>query len=133
MTRIILIVNPDLYASYTIDDPRSPREVMAAINTGQFIVGADAVRLDGLQQWAMLQPPFNVVTVVLEPPPIALTPRQYDVLFGMADGKPAAQIAQELGITARTVYAVTAEIKQRFGVYTKEEVIVLAQEQGMIE
>jgi DNA-binding CsgD family transcriptional regulator len=133
VTRIILIVMPEVHATYTIDDPRPPREVLAAINTGQFRVGDGEVCIEGLGQWAMLHPPLNVVTVVLEPPPVALTPRQYDVLFGLADGKTAAQIGADLGITARTVYAVTTEIKDRFGLDTKEEIIIRAQEMGLIE
>jgi DNA-binding CsgD family transcriptional regulator len=133
VTRIIVIVAPEYYATYTIDDPRSPREVAAAINTGKCIIGEGELYLEDTRQWAMLHWPLELVTVVLEPPPVDLSPRQYDVLYGLSDGKDAAQIAIELDIAPRTVYALTAELKKRFGVHSKEEILVLADKFGFID
>jgi DNA-binding CsgD family transcriptional regulator len=60
---------------------------------------------------------------VVEPPPVELTPRQYDVLFGLWEGKPAGEIARGLGISRRMVYEYTAELKERFGLRTVKEVV----------
>jgi DNA-binding CsgD family transcriptional regulator len=133
VTRIIVILAPEFCATYTIDDPRSPRELAAAINTGKYIVGEGEFYMECSRQWAMLHRPLQVITVVLEPPPVELSPRQYDVLYGLSDGKDAAQIAAELNITTRTVYALTAALKERFGVNSKEEMLTLADSYGFIE
>jgi DNA-binding NarL/FixJ family response regulator len=117
---------------YLDDDPRSMRELIKLINTGELQIGADEVRLDGAHQWTMGHPPLHVITVITGYPPVMLTPRLYDVLYGIADGKKASQIAQEMGIACRTVYEYTALLKERFGVQSKEELIVKAMEIGIL-
>jgi DNA-binding CsgD family transcriptional regulator len=133
MTRIILILDPDIQATFITDDPRPARELMVAINTRQLVVGDVELQLNGARQWAIAHELVGVVTVFLEPPPVELTPRQFAVLFGFAEKKPTAVIAAENGITRRMVYDHTAELKKRFRVQTLKEVIRLAREAGYLD
>lgn len=132
MTRIYFVINPIYPSMYIDDDPRPPRELVKLINTAQIQIGADEVVLEGTHQWAMAHAPKNFITVIIGVPPVRLSPRQYDVLYGIADGKRAAQIASDLGIGRRTVYEYTALIKERFGVRSKEEVIYKAIDSGIL-
>jgi DNA-binding CsgD family transcriptional regulator len=132
MTQIRLLF-PELSATFVQEDPRPPREVMVAINTRQFEVGRGLFRLAWKRQSAMVQSPRNVVTVTLGPPPVELSPRHYQVLFRLAEYAPAGEIAAEMGISRRTVYEYTNEIKSRFGVGTKEEAVALAMEYGLVD
>lgn len=132
MTRIYFIVNIEMMMFYITDDPRPMRELIKLINTGELLIGEDEVRLEGAHQWAMGQSPLHVITVILGYPPVILTPRLYDVLYGIADGKKASQIAHEMGIGCRTVYEYTAILKERFGVQSKEELIVKAMDTGIL-
>lgn len=133
MTRIIVLIDPFAPMIYTLDDPRPRRELVAAINTGEFTPGENAFRFkDGERQWAIGQAPLNVVVVSLNPPPIRLTRRHYQVLFGLQDGLRAAQIAAKLGISRRTVYLYIQEIKERFGAQSILQVVALSEENGMI-
>jgi DNA-binding CsgD family transcriptional regulator len=133
MTRIILILDPEIQATYITDDPRSAREVMVAINTRRLVVGEKELQLQGERQWAIAHEPVAVVTVFLEPPPVELTPRQYDVLFGLGEGISAGKIARRLGISRRMVYGYTAELKARFGLPTIKEVLGKAREVGFLD
>lgn len=131
MTRIYFIINPDLMFMYIADDPRSMRELIKGINTGVIRIGEDEVRLEGAPQSAKAHLPLHVITVILGYPEVYLSARLYDVLYGIADGKSAGQIAADLGIGRRTIYEYTALLKQRFGVKTKEEMMVQAIEAGI--
>jgi DNA-binding CsgD family transcriptional regulator len=133
MTRIILILDPEIQATYITDDPRPARELMVAINTHQLVVGEEELQLNGERQWAIAHELVGVVTVFLEPPPVELTPRQFDVLFCHAEGKSGRQIAAELGISRRMVYGYTAELKQRFGVRSIKQVLSQAREIGFVD
>jgi len=132
MTRIFLLI-PAIHGCYIHDDPRSPREVMVAINTRQMEVGKGEINLTGRRQRALVMTDFDLVTVFLEPPPVELSPRHYEVLFQLAEYKRAGEIAESLGISRRTVYAYTSEMRERFGVATNEEVIAHAIEYGMLD
>ena len=132
MTRIIFVVNIEIGMMYIIDDPRSIRELIKLINTGALKVGEGEVRVEGLSQWAVGHPTVHAITVLFGEAPVALSARLYDVLYGIADGKLAAEIGQDLGITPRTVYEYTALLKERFGVRSKEEMILKALKTGIL-
>lgn len=119
MTRIILVLNPDKQETYTFEDSRSHRELVKAINTGELVIGEGRIQPLPEQQWAMSHFATNVITVVPQPPPIALTRRQYDVLFGLYDGLDAAKIAENLGISRRTVYMNISHLKERLQSYSR--------------
>lgn len=133
MTRIILVLNVENQAIYIEDDPRPPRELMISINRGETLVGAERLQMAGRQQRAQIFPHMDLVLVVLEPPPVRLTRRQYQVLFGLSDGKPAAEIASDLGISRRMIYGYTSELKERFGLQTVKEILVRASDYGLID
>lgn len=154
LTRIILVHQTDDEEEpemYTFDDPRSHRELVKAINTGaetasllkRAVVrtrrrrGADNRRAyrscsGPNQQWAISHYPADTVTVLECRPPVCLTPRQYDVLFGIHDGLGMRQIARRLGISARTGYTYLSELKERFAVQSTAQLIAHAMQQNML-
>lgn len=132
MTHIILVLKTRPHAQLSFDDPRTSRELVKAINTGRFVVGQKELKLSSLRQWATSQARLDTVYVTQEPPVVLLTPRHYDLLYGLADGKTTRQIAHELGISVRSVYYYTAEIKERFGARSTAQVLAQAIEHGLV-
>jgi DNA-binding NarL/FixJ family response regulator len=153
LTRIILMLNTKNEAMLVFDDPREPRELVKAINTGawQPVGSADAgldssptalapverahptaARSSAIRHWAVSHDLLDIVTVVQEPPPVALTPRHYDVLFGLADGQPAKEIAGQLHISRRTVYLYISELKERLGANSRAHLVALAISNGLL-
>lgn len=131
MTHILLIVNAPYLATMWQLDPRPPRELIKEINTGHLRIGGEV--FDTItEQSACAIPENDTVVVTFCPPAYRLTPRLYQTLWGLADGKTAEEIAAELNITARTVYLHTARLKERFDVQTIEELLRLADEHGLI-
>ncbi len=126
MTRICMVVNPEFCMTYTIDDPRPMRELVKLINTRKMVVGKGEMNMDGERQNAIPLTSVNVVLVLLENPPVELTPRHYDVLYGLADSKPARQIAEELGIGRRTVYEYIEDLKLRLEANSKWQIVAKA-------
>lgn len=133
MTRIILILNPDLQATYITSDPRSPRAVMAAINSRQLQVGPPEIDLNGARQWAMLHSAFNLVVVVNLPPPVQLSPRLFDILFCLRRGLKGPQIAAELGLSMRMVYSNVHDLRERFGEFEIPKILARAVEYGFLD
>ncbi len=134
MTRIILVLDTQPQATYITDDPRPVRELIKLINTGRLVVGLGEINLGGgpVQQYAVGVPSQNTVTVTRAPLPVRLSRRHYDVLHALADGKTSDQIALRYGLRRRTVYLYVYELKQRFGVQTREELLVRAAEMGLL-
>jgi DNA-binding CsgD family transcriptional regulator len=161
------------------DDPREPREIVKAINTGAWLpgdnqplepqdeitddpgdfdleedseddpAGESRVWLQNLyrehskrraaksprpsaRHWAVGHEALGTVLVVPQPPPVALTPRHYDVLFRLSDGQAAKEIARDLGISRRTVYLYTSELKERFGAQSRIQLLAMAVSAGII-
>jgi DNA-binding CsgD family transcriptional regulator len=63
---------------------------------------------------------------------VRLTPRLYQALWHIADGKTAAELADALHIQPRTVYQHYARLKERFGVNTINELLVRAHYYGLV-
>lgn len=133
MTRIILILNPSRQAVYIADDPRPPREVMVAINARAWTPGADEIDLGGARLWAMAHRSIGVVTVVIAAPPVELTPREYDALFGLAEGKSAPEIAADLGISVHRVYKHLRGIRDSFAEEDLRKALARAEEYGFLD
>lgn len=134
MTRIVFVVDVQFHATYTFDDERSRREVIVAVNTGEWVVGKGDMYIgEDERQCASILWPLNVVLVWFGDPPVELTRRQYEVMFGIGDGLRAAEIAKKLGISRRTVYMHTNDLKQRFGARSRAQMISLALEYGLID
>lgn len=154
MTRIILVHETDIAAEpdvFAFEDPRSHREIIKAVNTG---LEAAALVWDAAPapqsaavrpafvpargnhhvpaQWAVSHEPVDTVTVMERRPPVLLTPRQYDVLFGLADGLSVPQIAHRLRIAQRTGYLYLAELKERFGAQSTAQLVARALEENML-
>ncbi len=133
MTRIVLIIDSNPSATYISDDPRPVRELITLINTGQMVVGLGDINLGGPpQQYASALPSQNTITVITAPPPIHLSPRHFKILHALADGKTLADIALSTNLSSRTVHQYLVELKQRFNVNTREELLVRATELGWI-
>ena len=134
MTRIILVIDTNPQATYIIDDPRPVRELVKLINTGHMVVGLGEINLGGgpAQQYAMATPSQNTITVVKAAVPVHLSPRHYDVLHDLADGKTCDQIALKHKLRRRTVFNYMYELKERLDVRTREELLVRAAELGLL-
>jgi DNA-binding CsgD family transcriptional regulator len=65
--------------------------------------------------------------------PIMLTPREHEVLELLARGKSDPLIAQILGITKRTAHQHAENIKQKYGVASRVQAVVLALADGNLE
>lgn len=131
MTRILILLHADYSACSWAEDPRSARELVMAINTGALRVGEDTfdTRAD---QSACSLPELGLVVATFDPPEVILTPRLYQALWHIADGKTAPEMARELNIQPRTVYQHYARLKERFEVETMEEVLILAYQYGLV-
>lgn len=132
MTHILLVIEPKCFATGEYEDPRPPREVVMLVNTGQLKIGGGWLRIDGYEQSACYLPDVELVLVEFYPPDIRLSPRLYEVLFALADGKRAEETAREMGIKPRTVYFHYNELKERLGAANRTEIIVKAIEYGLI-
>ena len=136
MTRIILVLNLAGQGLYVIEDPRTPRELVMAINSGLWQVGDSTAhtRAGGKPtQWAMAHPGVATVTVLVQPPPVCLSFRQYQVLYSLADGLRSKEIAERLGITERTVNEYISELKEQLEASSRAAIIHKALELGLIE
>jgi len=133
LTHIILIIRAKPLLLETQEDPRTPREISSGINLGRLHV-RDAIQgARGFCQRAIIVASAHTVVVEYEPPYVRLTPRQYQVLFGLCDGKRARTISAEMGISCRMVYQYASELKERFHQPTNYLVLVKAYEYGMID
>lgn len=133
LTHIILILKPKPLLLETQEDPRTPREISSAVNLGHLHVRGALQTKGGFCQRAVIVPSAHTVVVEYEPPHVRLTPRQYQVLFGLCDGKRARTISAELGISCRMVYQYSSELKARFHQPTTYLVLVKAYTYGMID
>lgn len=132
MTRIILVIDTQPQATYITDDPRPVRELIKLINTGHLVIGLGDINLGGpAQQYAMAMPSQNTITVMRAPAPVRISPRHYDVLYGLADGKTCDQIAMKYHLHRRTVFKYVSELKQRFDVQTRDELLICAAGMGL--
>ncbi|MDQ4104538.1 MAG: response regulator transcription factor [Actinomycetota bacterium] len=61
-----------------------------------------------------------------EGPLDVLTPREHDVLIGLAQGRNPAEIADELGVSANTVRTHTNKIFTKLGVHSRLEAVTVA-------
>ena len=61
-----------------------------------------------------------------------LTPRQIEILQMMADGVPAARIAERLGVSSATFRTHVQNLITRLGVHSKTEALALAIRQGRV-
>lgn len=134
MSQKILVVDPINHCTYRIDDPRAARDLRQMVYAGGSLVGvAEIWRAARAQPWASGLEEARVLVVVLGDPPVLLSSRHYGVLIGMAQGLKTDQIARRLNISRRTVYEYISDLKDRFNVQTREEVLVQAAQRGMLD
>ena len=132
MTRVVLKEKGGTDILFSMEDSRTRRELVIAINTGAMVVGKGVVDLKGKEQWAISQwPEEDMVLVTIKPLPFRLTRRQWEVLMLMGDGKSSGQIARSLRITRRTVYLYFRQLKKAFKVDNLQELMSIAGDAGM--
>lgn len=66
------------------------------------------------------------------PRPIKLTPRQCDVLLGIADGETLAAIAQRLFLGTETVRSAAKDLYRRLDVHDRDAAVAKAREHGLL-
>lgn len=79
--------------------------------------------------------PDVVRRVKLAPPrtsTVQLTPREVEVLTGMAEGKLSKQIASELNISVKSVEAHSATIYQKLGVRNRSQAVAVAIQRDLV-
>ena len=134
MARIILVVDPIRHCTYRIDDPRAPHNLQDIIHSHRAgIEDQSILRVMGARQWTGGEPGKRMLVVVLGDPPVLLSGRHYQVLLGLAHGQTCVQIARRLEISLRTVYAYLDDLKARFNVQTRAELLVQAARRGMLD
>lgn len=78
----------------------------------------------------------EVITTVSSTPattePIALTPRETEILWLLAKGNDAPHIAAELFISVHTVRGYVKDLRRKFGAGSQLQVIALARAQGLL-
>ncbi len=84
--------------------------IRRVVRSDRFLVGPDGFTPRG-------QPPSPFPVGALDAPPIALTPRQREVLQLVVEGLGTKEIASRLGISIKTVEAHSAALKRRVGVH----------------
>lgn len=93
-----------------------------SVETGQLIEAVQAVAAGKL-----------VFDRRYDAPPIALTPRETEVLRLVADGLTNDEISTELGVTAKTVEGHLGRIFERTGVQSRTELATRAIREGWLD
>ena len=88
---------------------------------------------EGWQALNKRHSPLYPDNVSMEDEALALSPRQMQVLHGLARGLTTKQIALSLGITIRTARAYIKELKSRFKASTHAELVGKAAVLGLLE
>jgi DNA-binding NarL/FixJ family response regulator len=69
---------------------------------------------------------------VTEPEPVHLTARERDVLVALSHGKSAAEAAEELGISRKTIAVHKRNLYAKLGARSQAEAVALALKRGML-
>lgn len=69
---------------------------------------------------------------VSEPEPVHLTARERDVLIALSHGKSAAEAAEELGISRKTIAVHKRNLYAKLGARSQAEAVALALKRGML-
>ena len=131
MTKIVILEADGITACGWFLDEREPRELLIAINTGEFQPKCKGLPVDGPVSAKLVGDP-RFVAVMPAPPKVDLYPRLYHVLWCASEGQKASQVAEGLGISVRTVYAYHQELKRRFDARSMYVVIMKAAIMGFI-
>jgi DNA-binding CsgD family transcriptional regulator len=126
MTRMVLLGLDQFEGCSWFDDDRSPRELLVAINTGAYQPDCEGLPVTGPFSAILIGNPRFVV-VLPGAPPVDLSARLYQVLYAaFGEGKLGSEVAAELGITVRTVYAYYQQLKRRFDARSMHAVFIKA-------
>ena len=134
MTRILLFIDQPEPGCAWYEDPRSSRELMYLVNTGQLCIGGELPELDARErpQNAFSMPDQDMVSVAFSPHYVDLTAEMYQLLFRLLDGQTAAQAAAQMGHDDAWVAHLLAVMYQRFGVHSTPDMLIAAETVGMI-
>lgn len=104
-------------------------EALRDVLSGKVYLPASAV---GPQRAAGLHPPGESMHKLTDPASLGLTPREFEVLSWLVQGKCNKVIARELGIEEQTVRNHLRPIFQKFGVARRAELLVKVFERGVV-
>lgn len=134
MSRWIMIVDPANHRTYGIDDMHVLHDLRRMVQSGETLLGESEIwQTLGARPWPLSPLRQPVMVIVLGSPPVMLSGRHYSVLLGLARGQKSDQIARRLGISRRTVYEYINDLKARFQVQSRSEVLVQAMHCGMLD
>jgi DNA-binding CsgD family transcriptional regulator len=138
MTRLVFL--PDDNTSLEIDLPQAPDTLAAIINAGHWIpppdLGYDRKRiLPALRALRQGQRVIVLPAILLEKDGRTrpyFTPRQLEVLEGLAQGLTTKQMARRLGVRPRTIAAHVDVLKLRLGAVNRAETVSRAAALGLV-
>jgi DNA-binding NarL/FixJ family response regulator len=112
------------------DSPLDPTRARSAGTLG-FLSKSASPETMRLTLAALLDGSWEPLALEAEPP-IRLTPRQLDVLQGMAAGQPNKRIALNLGLVEGTVKLHVAAVLDALGAANRTQAVIRAQKLGLI-
>lgn len=134
MTRLVLVNDERIIL---LESGLPPAELVEAVQSGAWqppgeaveALGAAyaalrAVRLGRLVIVSPSEPGEGAGSIPPEAAPLNLSPRQLQVLQGLADGLSSKQIAAHLGVSKRTVDLHISAIKRRFGTTSRMQSVL---------
>ncbi len=133
MTRILFLPNPNTLLWLETDQPA--RAVLEDILAGRWVPPVPFHNLPCDLLSATCQDEVVTVTIAVPTAPAVarLSPRQIQVLRGLAEGQTTRQIARRLKVSPRMVLYYIAELKRKFQAQTRAEVISKSNEVGSID
>jgi hypothetical protein len=127
-TRILFFYDLPKPGYLWLEDERPARELMMLVNTRQVRIGQGRVLLDHRPQYAMALHEFSMISVSLTPPPFALTQPLYSLLWALAGGQTAEEMASEFALSPHYVQERLGDLRLAMESVSNEEVLAKAKE-----
>jgi DNA-binding NarL/FixJ family response regulator len=123
-----------------IESQMLPDDLVKALESGRWLPPealaqqcSGGLRAARLGCWVVATPVEQPEQVGDLPQPAPISPRQHQVLIGLAAGLTTSQIAHHLGITIHTVNKYVRKLKNHLGADTRAELVRRADSQGLLD
>ena len=129
MARVLIFREPDAFGVLEVDAP--PERIVRAVNQGRWeaYLPGESGPLFARQQGS--------IVVITHSAPVQratlpkLSPREQDVLVLLGEGLTTAQIANQLGLSARTIRGYVAKMKTRLDAQNIQQLVARAVALGL--